>query len=498
MSPPLLELRNLGKTFAAVRALDGASLTIGKGEIHCLAGENGSGKSTLIKIVSGVQQPDQGEILIDGEAVSGLNPRDAIARGVQVIYQDFSLFGNLTVAENLALPTELAEKRRVVSWARMRRTAKAAIEKLDVALDLDATIDELPTSGKQLVAIARALMSDPRLLVMDEPTTALTGREVEALFKVVRDIQSRGIAVLFVSHKMREMLEISERLTVLRNGRVVAAGPIAEFDEPSITRAMTGQEIAVHGYRFQSTAGATPVLEVSGLTVPGELEDVALKVMPGEIVGVSGLLGSGRTELALALFGLKPAYAGEIRLAGKDVRLDGVRSAMAEGVAYVPEDRLSEGLFLTQSISRNMLVAAYDRFAAGGVLRERAAAAAAEAMVKEMTIATPTAERPVTQLSGGNQQRVVIGRWLMNDPKLLILNGPTVGVDVGSKAGIHRKIRELATARGLGVLMISDDLPELCENCNRIIVMHRGRLVAELDTAATSETELSDRLRALS
>ncbi|UPG74682.1 sugar ABC transporter ATP-binding protein (plasmid) [Roseomonas gilardii subsp. gilardii] len=490
MTAPLIELRHIGKSFAAVRALDDVSLTIGQGEIHCLAGENGSGKSTLIKVISGVWQPDQGEILIDGQKAESMTPRSAIAHGVQVIYQDFSLFGNLTVAENLALSTELQARRSLVSWRRVRAIAEAATARLGVELDLDALVETLPTAGRQLVAIARALMSDPRLLIMDEPTTALTGREVEALFRVVRDIQSRGIAVLFVSHKMREMLEISERLTVIRSGRVVAAGPIAEFNEAAITRAMTGQDIATEGYRWAGSA-SVPVLEVNGLGIPGQLQDISLRVMPGEIVGISGLLGSGRTELALALFGMKPGHAGEVRLNGRPVRLDSVQAAIAEGVAYVPEDRLTEGLFLTQTIDRNILATSHERLSRWGVIRRDAAARDAAATIREMAIATPTGDRPVTQLSGGNQQRVVIGRWLLNDPRLLILNGPTVGVDVGSKAGIHRKIRDLARERGLGVLMISDDLPELVDNCNRILVLHRGRLVSDLPAEATDEGRLS-------
>jgi len=497
MTAPLIDLRHIGKSFGAVRALDDVSLAIGRGEIHCLAGENGSGKSTLIKVISGIWQPDAGEVLIDGEHVAGLSPRSAIAHGIQVIYQDFSLFPNLSVAENLALSTELQEGRKLVRWGRVHRIAEEAVRKLGVELDLDATVDTLPTAGKQLVAIARALMSDPRLLIMDEPTTALTGREVEALFRVVRDIQGRGIAVLFVSHKMREMLEISERLTVIRSGRVVAAGPIQDFDEAAITRAMTGQEIAPEPYHWEGTSGAAPLLEVSGLTVPGQLEDVSLRVMPGEIVGISGLLGSGRTELALALFGMKPGHAGEVRIDGRPARLTSVQDAIAHGIAYVPEDRLTEGLFLTQTIDRNMLATSHARLSRGGIIQGGRAARAAAAMIREMAIATPTGNRPVTQLSGGNAQRVVIGRWLLNDPRLLILNGPTVGVDVGSKAGIHRKIRELARARGLGVLMISDDLPELVDNCNRILVLHRGRIVSDTPVEQTSEAALAEQLGTL-
>jgi simple sugar transport system ATP-binding protein len=495
---PLLSLRGIDKSFAGVHALRGVSLEIGPNEIHCLAGENGSGKSTLIKIISGVNQPDGGEILVDGTRVAGLTPREAIAHGVQVIYQDFSLFGNLTVLENLALGTELREKRRIVRWDRMRENARAAIARLGVELDLHATVDTLPTAGRQLVAIARALMADPRLLIMDEPTTALTGREVDRLFSVVRDIQKSGISVLFVSHKMREMLEISERLTVIRNGEVVASGPIRDYDEASITRAMTGSDILGEPYRWQPPeSGAAPLLEVEGLSVSGELEDVRLQVMPGEIVGISGLLGSGRTELALALFGMRPHHSGRIRLDGREVRLASVQQAVAMGIAYVPEDRLTEGLFMPQSINRNILATSFAALSRFGLIPTRAANDEAAGMIREMAIATPTGARPVMELSGGNQQRVVIGRWLLRNPRLLILNGPTVGVDVGSKAGIHRKIRALARERGLGVLMISDDLPELVGNCNRILLMHRGRLVDAMQASELDETRLGDRLKAL-
>lgn len=497
MSVPLLELRHVGKSFAGVRALDDLSLTIAPGEIHCLAGENGSGKSTLIKIISGVFHPDQGELLFEGQKVRALTPARAIARGVQVIFQDFSLFGNLTVAENLALSNELRDGRRFVNWRRVRAIAARAVAQLGVDLDLDAEVDRLPTSGRQLVAIARALMSDARLLIMDEPTTALTRKEVETLFRIVRDIQGRGISVLFVSHKMREMLEISERITVIRNGREVASGPTAAFDEISITRAMTGQDLATTPYVWRGDGAAAPRLAVRGLTVPGLFSGIDLAVQPGEIVGISGLLGSGRTDFALALFGMHPNYQGSIAIDGVERRLDSVQDAIAQGIAYVPEDRLTEGLFLPQTINRNLLASSYGRMTSHGLLDGVRTHVAAEEMIRDMQIATPTGERPVIELSGGNQQRVVMGRWLMTEARILVLNGPTVGVDVGSKAGIHRKLRELAEDRGLTVLMISDDVPELVQNCNRILIMHRGNIVEEIPAATTTEAAVSDRLRTL-
>lgn len=321
MSENLIELRHIGKRFGGVRALDDVSFAIKPGEIHCLAGENGSGKSTIIKVMSGVYTPEDGEILIDGKTVGKLTPVKSVHHGIQVIYQDFSLFGNLTVAENLAINTFLIEGRKGVDWKRVRELAQKALERLGVSIDLDADVDSLPTSGKQIVAIARAVMADARLIIMDEPTTALTRHKVDALFKIVRDIQAQGIAVLFVSHKMREMLEISERLTVFRNGKKVAEGPISDFDEPSITRAMTGQELTSDHYHWTSREGASvnPTLEIKNLSVPGSVENASLTLNAGEIVGISGLIGSGRTELALALFGMKPHFTGSVRIDGKDI-----------------------------------------------------------------------------------------------------------------------------------------------------------------------------------
>ncbi len=457
---PLLKLTDISKRFAGVQALDGLSLTIGAGEIHCLAGENGSGKSTVIKIMSGVYQADSGTLELDGRAVPPFDPISAIQSGIQVIYQDFSLFRNLTVAENIALGAELGERR-------------------------------------QLVAIARAVNAAPRLLIMDEPTTALTRREVDTLFSVVNEIRRTGVSILFVSHKMREMLEISDRITVIRNGRKIVDGPTSDFDENAITRAMTGQDISVTPYRppaLQPADRRLPRLEVSNLSLGKDLNDLSLTIYPGEIVGLTGLLGSGRTQFARALFGLEPDATGEIRIDGIGAYLKRPRDAIDAGIAYVPEDRLTEGLFLSQSINRNLLVSIYERIARFLVIDRARAATRATETIASMRVATPTGEKPVGQLSGGNQQRVVIGRWLLTDARVLILNGPTVGVDVGSKAEIHRIIRSLAADKGLAVLMISDDVPELVQNCSRIVAMHRGRFMADRAIDDTSEQGISDML----
>ncbi|MEJ5022616.1 sugar ABC transporter ATP-binding protein [Ochrobactrum vermis] len=499
MSENLIELRHIGKRFGGVRALDDVSFAIKPGEIHCLAGENGSGKSTIIKVMSGVYTPEDGEILIDGKPVGKLNPVKSVHHGIQVIYQDFSLFGNLTVAENLAINTFLIEGRKGVDWKRVRELAQKALDRLGVSIDLDADVDSLPTSGKQIVAIARAVMADARLIIMDEPTTALTRHEVDALFKIVRDIQAQGIAVLFVSHKMREMLEISERLTVFRNGKKVAEGPISEFDEPSITRAMTGQELTSDHYHWTPREGssANPALEIKNLSVPGSVENASLTLSAGEIVGISGLIGSGRTELALALFGMKPHFTGSVRIDGRQVHPTTVQEGIACGVAYVPEDRLTEGLFLTQSIERNIIVTSIEKFVRGLFIDRNKADATTRDMFSALHIVAPGPHTPVNHLSGGNAQRVVLARWLLTGAKVLILNGPTVGVDVGSKAQIHNIIRKLARDEGLAVLMISDDVPELVQNCNRVLVMHRGRFVDELSGETMTEDAVNDRLKTL-
>ncbi|HJB64447.1 MAG TPA: sugar ABC transporter ATP-binding protein [Candidatus Microbacterium pullistercoris] len=487
----IISLRGISKAFAGVQALDNITLEIAAGEVHCLAGENGSGKSTLIKVLSGVHAPDRGEIVLGDDSYRSLTPKNAIAHGVQVIYQDFSVFPNLTVLENLAFTSEVSSGRPFVSWRRMRQTAEQALEKVGVDIDLDARVDALPVAQKQLIAIARALMNDARLLVLDEPTTALTKREVARLFEVISDLTSRGVAILFVSHKLEEVFEISQRFTIIRNGKHVITCLPEELDRKSFSYYMTGREF--DEARFSpGEISADPVLELEGLGVEGSFDDVSLALRPGEILGITGLLGSGRTELALAMFGLIPHDSGRILVDGKHAKLGSIRDAIARDMAYVPEDRLTEGLALERSIGKNITISVIDRFVSRvGMLSDTKIDAEAQRWVDRLKIATPNPDNAVSTLSGGNQQRVVLGKWLATNPRVLVLNGPTVGVDIGSKHDIHQVLRELA-AEGLAVVIISDDIPEIIENCNRVLVMRDGRLVHEVDPTTTSEERLSE------
>lgn len=495
MDQDLLVARGICKSFAGVQALHDVSITIRRGEIRCLVGENGSGKSTFIKIIAGVHAPDAGEVVVNGRYYRKLTPIDAIREGIQVIYQDFSLFPNLTVAENVALNYELARNRRLVNWREVRKVAGEAIRRIGFEVDLDTRVETLSVAEKQLTAISRALLYNAQLIVMDEPTTALTQKEVEALFRVVRNLKQQGISVLFVSHKLNEVMEIADCITVLRNGEKVADGDSSEFDWAKLTYFMTGKELRETHYECPPReSGTTSLLKVEHLSRKGSFSDVSFEVFPGEIVGITGLLGSGRTELAMTLFGLRPADAGVISVNGEPVRMRSPQDAIRRGIAYVPEDRLTQGLFLTQPIGKNILATIIGQFRHWlKMLDLRSADAEADSWIRRMNIMTPSARLPAQSLSGGNQQRVVLAKWLATSPRILVLNGPTVGIDVGSKADIHAMIRDLAK-QGVGVLIISDDIPELLQNCNRILLMRKGKIVGEFTSTEITEDELARKL----
>jgi len=490
MSEVFLSVNNVFKSFAGVQALKGVSISIGKGEIRCLAGENGSGKSTLIKVISGFYTPDSGEIIIEGNKHTALSPIESIRNGIQVIYQDFSIFPNLTVAENISLNSQLADNKRLMNWAQIRANAQAALNRIGVKMDLDIKVEMLSVADKQLVAISRALLQNAKLIIMDEPTTALTQKEVSSLFKIIKQVQKEGIATLFVSHKLDEVLEISEKVTILRNGENVVDGDVKDFDMSKFVYYMTGREIVSTTFA-PKTGDKEPLLKVENLSLKGGFKDISFELFKGEILGITGLLGSGRTELALSIFGAHPANKGNIYVKGKKVKIHSILDAIRNKIAYVPEDRLTEGLFLPQSINRNIQVSVLKRYRKKlGIYDKKSAKENVQKWVKELSIKTADPELPVVTLSGGNQQRVVLAKWLASDPEILILNGPTVGVDIGSKTDIHQIIRNLAE-KGFGIIVISDDIPEVLHNCNRILIMKKGRIVGETDNRSITEKELS-------
>jgi simple sugar transport system ATP-binding protein len=487
---PVLRAEGVSKRFGGVLALDGVSFDVRPGEVHTLAGENGSGKSTLIKIVAGVETPDAGTIEVGGDAYAHLTPRAAIALGIEVIFQDFSLFPNLSVAENIAVSTYIGQRRRTIRPAELRRIAAEVVSRIGVRLDLDAPVEELSVADRQLTAIGRALAQEARIIFMDEPTTALTRREVQALFRVVEQLKEHGVAVVFVSHKLEEVLQLSERITVLRNGAVVVSGDVSEFDRSALTVAMTGRALTDTPPPDSLRADASPPLEVQSLTSKGRFHDVSFSVRPGEILGVTGLLGSGRTEIAESLFGVVPADSGTIKVEGRRVRIRSVEDAIAAGIGYVPGDRLTQGVFLDQSIARNIVAGSIDRLTGPmDVLPPASADGVVQRAAAEIRIRMSSSEAPLRTLSGGNQQRVVLAKWLVREPHVLILNSPTVGVDVGSKHEILDLLRAKAD-EGIGIVVISDDVPELVAVCHRVLVVREGRIVDELAGDRLTEDEI--------
>jgi simple sugar transport system ATP-binding protein len=495
-APPFLEMRGIHKRFSGVHALRGISLAVRGGEIYHLMGENGCGKSTLIKVISGALEPDDGQFLVEGRERAAWSPIASLSAGIETVYQDLSLIPNLSVAENIGLTEQLVEHGgrlgRRLDRARLMATARRALEAVNLptrpAFAL-TRIDEIPLAQRQLVAIARAIATHARMVIMDEPTTSLTKKEVDNLVRVVEGLRAQGVAILFVTHKLDECMAIGGEVIVMKDGEKVAQGPVRGFSKAQLGHLMTGKHVGETRYRDARPAGEV-LMAVSALGRRGQFTDVDFRLHRGEILGFTGLLDSGRNELALALAGVAGADGGQVAIAGAPVRLRTPVDAIRAGVGYVPEDRLSEGLFLGRSIEDNIVVSVLDKLRGRlGLVDGPRALRLAEKIVAELDVATPDVARPVQSLSGGNQQRVLIGRWLTIEPRVLILHGPTVGVDVGSKDTIYRIIQRLSE-QGLGVIIISDDLPELLQNCDRVMVMRKGRLRESFDGQTMTEQAL--------
>lgn len=493
---PLLSLSGVSKSFGGTRALDAIDWSVERGEVHCLIGENGSGKSTLIKILTGVHSPDAGgTITIDGVPHASLTPHEAKALGIQVVFQDLSLFPNLTVLENIAIDLELGSPFRPPPRRQMRETALAALARLDANLPLERPVGKLPVAQRQIVAICRGLATNARVLFMDEPTSSLTQHETELLFKTVRRLKDQGVAVVFVSHRLEEVIEIAERVTVLRDGRKVGTFPVAAVDDHQLAELMTGESIE-HEVMAPKLGGRGAVLEVREAGRSGEFQDVSFVLHQGEVLGLIGLLGSGRTELALALFGMTTLERGEIFVDGAPLRLRSNQDAIAAGIAYVSEDRLSLGLNLGQSVADNVALPVLDLLSnALGLLAPARRNELAATWAARLGIRAANVGASVQTLSGGNQQRVVLAKWLATDPKILILDSPTVGVDIRNKQGIYEVVRQLSK-QGVAILLISDEVPEVYFNSDRVLHMRDGRLSGEFAPSMTSERALADALYA--
>ncbi len=473
----VLALEQISKSFPGVRALDKVDFDVRAGEVHALLGENGAGKSTLIKIISGLYQPDAGTIRLEGEEVRFASPHDAQRRGIATIFQELLLFPELTVAENIFMGHAPRTRLRAIDWSAMRAKAHELLASLDIHdLDVSRMVGALSVGNRQRVEIAKALSQDARILIMDEPTAALTEADVERLFGIVRLLRERGVGIVYISHRLEEVFMLADRVTVLRDGAYVATREVAEVCPDDLVNMMVGRTIENLFPKLDAQIGR-PVLEVRGLCRDPGFHDVDLVLRAGEVVGLAGLVGSGRSELAQAIFGLDPSDRGEILIDGRPVRITSAAQAKRLGIAYVPEDRGTQGLIRPMTLRENISLAVLRQVAPAWFIDRRAETVLAQRSVAQFRIRASSVEQVAEKLSGGNQQKVVLGKWLATRPRVLIMDEPTRGIDIGAKSEIHRLMSELAQ-QGLAILMISSELPEIMGMSDRILVMREGTLVA--------------------
>ncbi|WP_406530935.1 sugar ABC transporter ATP-binding protein [Streptomyces sp. I8-5] len=495
--PPLLTMSGITKSFPGVRALDGVDLEVQAGEVHCLLGQNGAGKSTLIKVLAGAHQPDDGEITWRGEPVALKSPIAAMRLGIATIYQELDLVEGLSVAENVFLGHEPTTARFVVRTREGRTAAAALLKRLGhPEIDPARPVGELSAAQQQIVSMARALSHDVRLIVMDEPSAALDPDEVDNLFRTVHSLTAEGVAVVYISHRLEEIRRIGDRVTVLKDGRAVAVGlPAESTPTRDIVAMMTGRNVE---YVFPprtadraGTAGAQPVLKVEGLARKGEFAPVDLELRPGEIVGLAGLVGSGRSEILETVYGARKPSAGRVTVAGKPLRPGSVRAAVAAGIGLAPEERKAQALLMLESVTRNVSVSSMSRFARAGWIDRGAERRAAREATRELSLRPDNPDTPVRTLSGGNQQKAVLARWLLRGCRVLLLDEPTRGVDVGARAELYAVIRRLAD-EGLAVLLVSSEVPEVLGLADRVLVLREGRVVHTADARELDEHRVLD------
>ena len=489
---PILRTDGISMSFGGVFVLRDIDFAFNTGEIHGLIGENGAGKSTLIKILSGVHQPKAGEIILHDEVVEIPNPQTAISMGIALIHQEPLIFPDLDVAENIYVghqPTRNGSRR--IDWASMYKQSAEILHSLGVDLDPRTKVRGLSIADQQMVEMAGALSQSAQILLMDEPTASLTPSEVDNLFKVMQRLQEQGVAIVFISHRLEEVFDICDRITVLRDGELIGERKPDETSTDEIIQMMVGRPLSLLFDKGDKHEIGDVLLEVEGLSRIMKFEDISFDVRAGEILGIAGLVGAGRTDVARALFGVLGKDKGKIRIGGKEVQINHPRDAMAHGMIYVPEDRQHNGLLMEMSVSTNTTLAILEKIARGIWLRERRERSLTEEYVEKLNIILRSVEQPIRELSGGNQQKVVLAKWLLSEPQILLLDEPTRGIDVGAKAEVHRLIGELAQ-QGMAIFMISSELPEILAMSDRIMVMREGRITAQFtQDQATPELIMS-------
>ncbi len=488
MEEPVLTIHGVTKHFGAVKALTDVGFTLERGEVHALCGENGAGKSTLMNIIAGVLQPTEGEIRVDGQPVRISSPAVAQSLGIGLVHQEIALCPDATVAENMFMAATNRRRAPLMNYRALERDAQAVMNRL-AAIDVRRKVADLPISSQQLVEIAKALTLDCRVLILDEPTAALTETEVQQLFSIIRDLKANGISIIYISHRMAEIFSLCDRVTVFRDGRYVCADRIADITPDDVVRRMVGREIT-QLYPDKLGAGEVSgktILDVDGIGDGTRFHDVSFDLRKGEILGIGGLIGSGRTEIAEGICGLRPCISGAVRLHGKAQKILSYSDSVKAGVVYLSEDRKGSGVFLDMSIAQNISVLDLKALTnAAGLLNGRAEATLAEDFAKRLAVRMSGVEAPVKSLSGGNQQKVAIAKQLAVNPKVILMDEPTRGIDVGAKTEIHRLLRELACS-GIGIVVISSEMPELLGLCDRVLVVREGHIAGELGADEMSE-----------
>jgi rhamnose transport system ATP-binding protein len=487
MTSPILEMKHVSKRFGMTQALDDVSLTLYPGEIHSLLGENGAGKSTLIKIMTGIYQADQGEILLNDRPVTIQNAIDAQAQGIAAIQQEPMIFPDLNVAENIFISHR--NRGKVIRWRQMYNEAEAILAKLGIRLDVRSSARGLTLAAQQAVEIAKAISLDVRVLIMDEPTASLSSHEVEQLFKLVQSLRNQGVAILFISHRMEEVFAISDHITIFRDGKFISSAPRQEVTPESAIRDMVGREVGDFFSKSESEQGDV-FLKVQNLGKENAFSDINFEVRAGEVLGFAGLVGSRRTDVGLAIFGVEPADTGEILVENEPVSIRGTQRALSRGIAYVTEDRRQLGLTMSMSIATNITLPTLKRYTNKlGLIRRGRERETAEKFKDRLSIRTPSIQLEAGKLSGGNQQMVVLSKWLNTQPRLLILDEPTRGIDVGAKAEVHQIINELAQ-EGMAIILISSDLPEVLAMSDRILVMREGQQMGIFDRQEATQEKV--------